>query len=215
MGSWTIQTTPAEDDAIAYGHQQSQRPMPGLAPPPGTPPPPVETVEAYFQRMTQQATLTPMVLTHQQAKNTELLKTLDTIPPENRPAARTEIESVIVTHGGAVKVREATYLWSDTLTPPPPDKTVTIDVSQADLTPVTKVFFDDQDNAGVSQRGGLLALTTETMVRIEDPNNAAHFLLLITTGAPVAGTGYVELPVRYHQSGGPLAAAWPMTCTFS
>jgi hypothetical protein len=203
MGTWTIQTTTAEDEAIAYAHQQSQRMFPE------------ETLDAYFQRMMQSGTVQPMVLAHQQAKNAELLRSLNTIPPENRPAAQSDIEQVIVTQGGAVKVREATYLWSDTLTPPPADQTVMMDVAQADARPVTKVFFDDQDSAGVSQRNGLLALTTGAMVRIEDPRNTAHFLVLIMTGAPVAGTGYVELPVRYHQSGGPLAAAWPMTCTFS
>jgi hypothetical protein len=212
MGSWTIQTTTAEDEAITYSHQQSQRPLPGM--PPGIAPPPVETIEDYFQRMTQASTVQAMVVTHNQAKNTELVATLGTIPPENRDAAQEDLDALVVQHGGTVKIRKATYLWSDSLTPPPPDQTVMLDVAQADYTPVTKVFFDDQDTAGVSQREGLLALTSGMLVRIEDPRDKTFFLTLLMTGVPVAGTGYVELPVRYHQSGGPLAAAWPMICTF-
>jgi hypothetical protein len=209
MGTWTISTTAAEDDAITYSYQQSQR---GNVL--GGPPPPVQTVEEFFQDRTAHAAIGPMVTVHQQAKNTELLASFDTIPPENRPAATSDLEALVVQHGGTVKIRDATYLWSDLLVAPPPDKTVLMDVSQAEATPVTKLFFDDQDHAGVIQREGLLALGPNVLVRIEDPRQTAYFFAFVTTGAPVAGIGYVELPVRFHQSGGPLAAGWPMTCTF-
>jgi hypothetical protein len=216
MGTWTIETTASEDEAITYAYQQSQRP--GMGPPvspPGRAAAPVETVDEYFQRMTKATTVQSMVITHNQAKNAELLVTLDTIPPENRDAAQADLHALVKQHGGTVKLKKATYLWSDAVTLPPPDQTVIGNVAQADWTLVTKVCFDDEDNAGTSQREGLLGLMPNTTVRIEDARDPTFFVTLILTDQPVAQTGYVELPVRYYQNGGPLAAAYPMNCTFS
>jgi hypothetical protein len=210
MGTWTIETTVAEDEAIDYAYQQSQKPIWS-----GAPLPPPETIEEFFNRRTHDTTVLPMLSQHTTVKQQELLATLATIPPENRDAALTDLEAVVTAHGGTVTLRDATYLWSDTLTGAPPDRTVMMDVSQADVMPVTRLYFDDQDVDSVLQRAGLLAVALGTLVRLEDPRNTAHFLLVVTTAAAIGQPGYVELPVEYRQQGGPLAAAWPMTCTFT
>src|SRR3954468_9580345 len=99
MGTWTIQTTTAEDDAITYTYDESQR-LPGSALGPPGPTPPSETIQSFFDRMVHAATVTPMLSRHQGAKNAELIGTLETIPEANRPAARVEIEATIKSHGG-------------------------------------------------------------------------------------------------------------------
>src|SRR5262252_2266751 len=110
MGTWTITTTTPEDEAIAYAYQQSQRPM--LGAPPTSAPPAAETEAEFFQRMVAQFTIAPMVTRHTEAKNTELVESLNTIPEANRPAAKTDIENVITTHGGTVPLHDTRYGWS-------------------------------------------------------------------------------------------------------
>jgi hypothetical protein len=212
MGIWTIATTTAEDDAIAAAHQRSQRPPPGPFPPP-----PVESVEAYFQRMTSHSTVAPMVSQHQQEKNAELLSTFATIPEANRDAAHADMEAVVVEHGGTVKLKTATYLWSTSTAPPPRNQSVEIDVTQANVATVTMLWFDYLDANNGDQMNALMALAVSTFVRIEDAATPANFLQVVTTAAPIqrqGADGHVEIAVQYRQHGGVLGDTLPMTCTF-
>jgi hypothetical protein len=211
MGTWTIATTTAEDEAIAAAHQRSQRPLPMF------PPPPAETVETYFQRMTSSGTVAPMVAQHQQEKNDELLTTLGTIPEANRAAAKTEIEAVVVEHGGTVPLTTATYLWSTSTAPPPRNQSVELNVTQANIATVTLLYFDYLDANNGDQMNALLALAGSTFVRIEDAATPANFLEVVTTAAPIqrqGADGHVEIAVQYRQHGGSLGDTLPMTCTF-
>jgi hypothetical protein len=210
MGSWTISTTTAEDDAIGAAYQRSQRTPPG-------PGPPAETIEAYFQRMTTHSTVTPMVMQHQQEQNAELLSTFATIPEANRAAAKADVEAVVIEHGGTVTLKTATYLWSTSTAPPPRAQSVELNVTQANIATVTLLYFDYLDANNADQMNALMALAVSTFVRIEDAATATNFLEVITTAAPIqrqGADGHVEIAVQYRQHGGTLGDTLPMTCTF-
>jgi hypothetical protein len=212
MGTWTIATTTTEDDAIAAAHQRSQRTPPGPFPPP-----PPETVEAYFQRMTSTSTVAPMVSQHQQEKNTDILATLGTIPEANRAAAKADIEAVVIEHGGTVILKTATYLWSTSTAPPPRNQSVELNVTQANIATATLVWFHYLDANNGDQMNALMALPVSTFVRIADAANAANFIEVVTTAAPIqrqGADGHVEIAVQYRQHGGSLGDTLPMTCTF-
>lgn len=211
MASWMIQTTTAEDEAIHAAYQHSQRPHPPF------PPPAVETVEAYFQRMTLTSTVTPMVSQHQQAKNAELLTTFATIPEANRDAAQADLEAVVVEHGGTVTLKAATYLWSTSTAPPPRTQSIEINVTQTNIAQVTVMWFDNLDANNADQMNALMALAVSTLIRIEDTANPANFLQVFTAAVPIqrqGADGHVEIAVQYQQHGGSLGDTLPMACTF-
>jgi hypothetical protein len=108
-------------------------------------------------------------------------------------------------------------LWSTSTAPPPRDQSVELDVTQANVTTVTKLFFDYLDANNGDQMNALLALPVSTFVRIEDAATATNFVLVITTAAPIqrqGADGHVEIAVQYRQHSGSLADTLPMTCTF-
>jgi hypothetical protein len=224
MGTWTVTTTAAEDDAITFAYDESQR-APGSAlagAPPFSPPPPgtTETVQQYFDRMAHISVVSPMLSRHQGVKNAELIGTLETIPEANRPAARTDIETVIVQHGGTVKLRECRYLWSTNTAAPPRNNSIEADVTWANIATLTKLTFYYLDADNVNRMSGMMSDTpVGTIVRIEDvANPTANFLKATTTALPIqrqGANGYVELAVKFDQSGGTLADTLPMTTTFS
>lgn len=216
MTTRTIETTASEDEAIAYAHQQTQKPL-GMI---GVPPPTTETEAEFFQRMTAQGTIRPMVDQYTQVKNAEVISSLNSIPPENRDEAQAEIEAVITTHGGAVPIHELTYLWSSNTAAPPRDNSIEVNATDANFAQVTKIFFDDLDAGNVSRLQSLLALKVNTLIRIEHPVHQMNFLQVVTTGAPIErqpADPYIEIPVVFHTRGGSLATydTQPLTCTFS
>jgi hypothetical protein len=217
MGNWTVQTTTTEDDAITYAYQQSQSvplfgsPVPGRRD--------VETIEAFFDRMTHHSVVSPMVTRQQSVKTTDLLTTLGTIPPENREAAQRDIEVVVVEHGGTVPLTAATYQWSKSSAPPPSTQSVEMDVSDANVVTVTKLYFHYLDANGIDRMMGLMAIPVNTAIRIEDPDNPSTFLLVVTTAAPIqrqGADGHVEFVVVFSAAGGILGPldGLPVTVTF-
>src|SRR4029453_6463630 len=103
MGTWTITTTSTEDAAIDHAYQQAQKPaLPGMLPPP------VGTIEEFFQQRITTTTVATMVALHRSAKNTTLVDSLMTVPEATRPAAKADIEAVIMQHGGTVPVTDTT-----------------------------------------------------------------------------------------------------------
>jgi hypothetical protein len=222
MGTWTVTTTPAEDDAITFAYDDSQR-SPGSAfagAPPFSPPPPgtTETIQQFFDRMAHLSTVSPMLTRHQGVKNSELIGTLQTIPEANRPAARTDIEAAIVAHGGTVELRECRYLWSTNTAAPPRNNSIEADATWANIATVTKLTFYYLDADNVNRMSTLMAIAIGTLVRIEDAANMSNFLKATTTAAPIqrqGANGYVEIAVKFGLSGGALADTLPMKTTFS
>jgi len=215
MGTWTITTTPTEDEAIEHAYQQAQKPaLPGMTPPP------VGTVEEFFQQRVTQTTVATMVSLHLSAKNTTLVDSLMTVPEANRPAAKADIEAVIMQHGGTVPVTDTTYLWSTNTAAPPRNNSIEADVSAANLASLTKLTFHYLDADSVNRMTSLMAVTVNTLIRIEDAANAANFLQTILRAAPIqrqGADGYVEMPVSFQHLGGSFAAldTKRMTCTFT
>jgi hypothetical protein len=214
MGTWTITTTTAEDDAIQYAYQQALK-QPAGRPPPLPPVTVPATVEAFFQQQTMIGTVAPMVTAYQQARNVELVSMLGTIPPENRPAAQAAIEDVVEDHGGTVTARELAYLWSTNTAAPPRNNSAEADVSAANLATIRKLTFDHRDADGVDRMASLMALATSTLIRLEA---GANMLQVVTTAAPVqrqGADGYVEFAVQFSQSAGTLADTARLAVTFT
>jgi hypothetical protein len=223
MGAWTVTTTPAEDDAITFAYDDSQR-SPGSAlsgAPPFSPPPPgtTETIQQFFDRMAHISTVSPMLVRHQGVKNSELIGTLETIPEANRPAARTDIEATIVAHGGTVKLTKCRYLWSTNTAAPPRNNSIEADATWANIATMTKLTFYYLDADAVDRMTTLMALAVGTIVRIEDvAAPTTNFLKVTTTAVPIqrqGANGYVEIAVKFGQSGSALADTLPMNATFS
>jgi hypothetical protein len=97
MGRYLLTTTPEQDAGIKYAYDQAQAqpPLPGV-------PPIVETQAEYLTRRITDAVLTPMVYDYDRAVDASILGSMYTIPPPNRPQARTDIETVIVDAGGTI-----------------------------------------------------------------------------------------------------------------
>jgi hypothetical protein len=220
MSTWTVQTTSAEDDAIIFAYDESQRTpggaLAGPAPPPSGDP---ETIQQFFDRMTHISTVSPMVTRHQSVKNMELISTLETIPEENRPAASIEIQATIVAHGGTVPLHECRYLWSTNTAAPPRNNSIEANVAWASIATVDKLTFYYLDADAVDRMNTLMALAVGTIVRIQDVANPSVNFLKITTMAPPiqrqGANGYVEISVKHVLHGGALADTLPMTTTFS
>jgi len=216
MGTWTITTTPTQDDAITYAYQQAQKPMiPGLPPPTSA-----ATVDAFFQERVAQTTVAAMMAQHQAAKNADLVASLQTVPEANRPAALDDMKAVIVQHGGTVKITDAVYLWSTNTAAPPRNNSIEANVTDANLATVTKLTFHYLDADNVDRMNSLMALAVNAIVRIEDAANAANFLQTILTAAPIqrqGANGYVEMTVQCQQRGGSFATldTKRMSCTFN
>jgi hypothetical protein len=215
VGTWTITTTADEDAAITWANQQSQRALIG------SPAPPVaKTDAAFFQQSVQQSTLDPLSQRYRDAQSTELIATLNTIPPANRPAARIDIETAIEAHGGTAPLHQATYFWSTSTAPPPRVQSVEVDATEANFSTVMKIYFDDLDTANVSHMTDLLALKLGTIIRLVDPANAANLLEVVTIATPIqrqGADGHVEIAVRFNQKSGTLLPldTHPLTCTFA
>lgn len=215
MGSWTITTTAAEDEAIQYSYEQSQKPgLPGTAamPPPGTAlmseSRATETPEVYFDRRTHESTIGPMVAMHKTAKNTELVSSLSTIPPENRDAAQKDLEDLVVKHGGTVELSTVRYKWSKNTAAPPSANSVELDKTDANVATITKFTAHYLDADAKDRMTQLLAVAANTPIRVEDPANVATFVQLVTSGPPIqrqGANGYVEFPVTYSAHSGLLA----------
>lgn len=208
----TVTTTTAEDEAITHSYQQSQKGLAGV-------PPIVETEAQYFERMVHNSTLGPMVFMHTQTKNADLVVSLSSIPEANRPAAKADIDAVIVTHGGTVPATAFTYLWSSNTAAPPRVNSVELDATEANHSTVTKLTFDDMDSTNVSRMNSLLGIKINTLIRLEDAASVANFVQVLTTGTPIqrqGADGFVELPVKIHSKGGSFAAldTLPLKCTF-
>jgi hypothetical protein len=216
MTTRSVDTTTSEDESIAYSYTQWQKMGSMPIGPPGTPLP---TTEAqYFQAMTNQGTVTPMVALHQRAKNDDLIKTLGTIPPEQQAAAKADIETVVVQHGGSLPLRTAKWQMSTNTAPPPRTKSLELNVTQANIATVNKLTFDYLDADGVDRMAALMLIASGTLVKITDAANAANFVQALTMGIPVqrqGANGYAEFTVYYKGHGGTLADLLPMTVTFS
>jgi hypothetical protein len=222
MGTWTVTTTSAEDEAITFAYDDSQR-TPGSAlagAPPFGPPPPgtTETIQQFFDRMAHISTVSPMLIRHQSVQNAELISTLGTIPEANRSAAKNDIEAVIVQHGGTVELHECRYLWSTNTAAPPRNNSIEANVTWANIATVDKLTFYYLDADAIDRMSTLMAIAVGTLVRIEDVANMANFLKVTTTAAPIqrqGANGYVEIAVKFELSGGTLADTLPMKTTFS
>src|SRR4030095_1075326 len=163
-------------------YQQSQKPLHG-----GQPPPEPKTIAAFFEAQVRQGTVSPMVGRHQLATNEAWIQTLNTVPPENRDAAQADIETAVKTHGGAVKLRTATYLWSTSTAPPPRNQAVELDVSAANVAPVPKIFFDSLDADGVDRMASLLQIAVNTLISLTA--TTANVVSVVTTGPPLPRPG--------------------------
>ena len=225
MATRTVETTAAEDEAITYAYQQSQKPGLGGVPIATTAMDPMpkaadETEAQFFQRMTQQTTIGPIVMQHNHAKNTELLASMNSIPPENREAAQADIEAVITAQGGTVPLHDVTYLFSSNTAAPPRAQSVEANVNDTNLATVTKLTFDNEDAENVAQKARLLALKVNTLIRLEDAETPANFLQVILTAVPLEkqpADPYVEMTVAFHSRGGSFATldTKPVACTFT
>lgn len=213
MSNWAIVTTAAEDDAITYAYQQSQDPAAMVPAPAG------ETITAFFDRSVHASTIAAMVGGYQSVQNTELIATLTTIPAANRPAAKVEIEGVVVKHGGTVALNAGQWKWSKSSAPPPTVQSVEMNVTDANMATVSKLFFHYLDAGGVDRMAGLMAIAIGSVIRIEDPANGSVFLQVITTAAPIqrqGANGHAEFAVKFSLSAGGLAAldGKPVDVTF-
>lgn len=214
MATRTITTTAAEDEAITYSYQQSQKGVLGAPPQTG------ETETQFFERMVHASTIGPMTFQNQQAKTTVITTDLSTIPEAEQPAAKAEIDAVIIAHGGTVTATSLTYQWSANTAAPPRVNSLELDVNEANFTAVAKLTFDDKDAGNVVRMGSLLGTKANTLIRLEDVANAANFVAVITTGTPIqrqGADGFVELPVRFQAKGGTFAGldTKPLKCTFT
>lgn len=215
MATRTITTTTAEDEAITYSYQQSQK----MAGQPGMPA--GETEAQYFDRMVHNM-LGAMTAQHAQAKNTVLVTDLSTIPEANRPAAQADINAVIVQYGGTVGVQTLTYQWSANTAAPPRVNSIEIDATEANFATLSKITFDDMDASTppVSRMTSLLTTKVNTLIRVEDAANAANYLQLLTTATPIqrqGADGYVEMAAKFHSKGGSFAGldTKPLKITFT
>jgi hypothetical protein len=202
MSTWTITATAAEDDAITYAYQQSQDPAAMVKPPPG------ETIAAFFDRMVHTGTLGAMGASYQAVQNAELVTMLGTIPEANRQAAKKDIEAAVVAHGGTVTLTATQYKWSKSSAPPPTAQSVEMNVSDANMATVSKLYFHYLDGGGVDRMSALMAMASGTVIRIEDPANSSIFLQVMTTAAPIqrqGANGHVEFAVKFSLSAGALA----------
>lgn len=216
MGSWTVVTNTEQDEAIAAAHQQSLKPPIGMIEPP-----PVTTIQEFFQARTISGTVLPMVAIHRTTKNTNLVVSLDSVPPENRAAAQHDIEAVIAQYGGAVPATTLTYQWSANTAAPPRNLSCELDATEANwATQISKLTFHHLDAGSTDRMATLMAVKLNTLIRLTDAANAANFVAVLTTGAPIqrqGSNGYVELPVKFSQKGGSFSAldTKPLTCTFA
>jgi len=219
MSTWTVTTTAAEDDAIHYAYQQSQKP-PILGMPGNPVTPAAETEAQFFDRMVHQGVIAPMGAQQRAASQAELSAMLGTIPPENQAAAVEDIAVVVEEHGGTVPLHEARYLYSNSTAPPPRDLSVEVDATDANFAQVTKIFFDHLDADSHNRMSSLMGLVTGTVIRLADAANAATFLQVFTKGAPIqrqGADGHVEIAVQFSQRGGSFATldTKPLTVTFT
>jgi len=215
MGNWTIVTTDAQDDAIAWAHAQSQKP-----PAPPMPPtvPPATTVDEFMQAQTIALTVEPMVMRHESAMLTEDIAAINSVPEENKAAFRADMEASIQEHGGSVPASTLSYLWSANTAAPPRNLSIEIDQPEAKWDQLTKLTFYDLDAGSVDRAAMLLAVAVNTIIRLEDAANPANFVMALVTAAPIdRANNFVEFPARFNSKGGSFAAldAQPLTVTFS
>lgn len=90
MATYTIRTTRAQEIGLkfAYDHYADKTTYP--------------TQESYFQFRINTQVTNPMYREQQQAQATSFDQSFNTVPELEQPATRTELEGVIVAHGGTI-----------------------------------------------------------------------------------------------------------------
>jgi len=221
MGNWTIVTTDAQDDAIAWAHAQSLKPPEGFVTAPQVVPlATTTTVEEFMQAQTIALTVEPMAMRQQSAMMAEDLAAFQSVPDENKAAFRADVEASVQAYGGTVPASTLSYLWSANTAAPPRDLSVELDQGEAKWPELTKLTAHSLDAQSVDRMAMLMAVAANTVVRIEDAASPANFVVVLITGAPIqrqGADGYVEFPAVFNQRGGTFAAldAQPLTLTFA
>jgi len=172
------------------------------------PPPLQETVQQFFQRMTIAQTVTPMVRVFTAAENTKLIKSIESIPPENRETALVEIEEVITESGGTVVEDQFDYLWSTSTAAPPRVNSIEVDQATANFANISKIWFDNLDKDGIDQMDKLMVIPVNSLILIENATTPSNYLQVLTTSNPIqrqGADGHVEIPCKFSKSGGTLA----------